>query len=94
MAPHILLEEDAEGCMTCLLYRFHSFPLGFASALGMHDQAVKVSPNPPRTEWASDLPIRLVIAVADLPTPQLAEDVAALVVPAFLVRIDIVGTYL
>ena len=95
MAPHVLVEEDTVGCMACLVYRFHFFRLGFASALGMHDQDVKVSRKlSPKTKWASDLPIRPVIAVADLPTQQPAEDVAALVVPAFLVRIDIVGTYL
>src|SRR4051812_3833780 len=51
IAPHVVIEEDAEGCMTCLLYRVRFFPLGFASALGMHDQPVKVSRNLlPRTE--------------------------------------------
>src|SRR4051812_8904295 len=88
MALHVLVEEDAEGWMTDLVYRFHLIPLGFASSLGMLDQAVKVSRNPPpRTEWALDLPIRPVIAVADLL-------IAALFVPSFLVRIDIVRTYL
>ena len=95
MDLHALVEEDDEGCMTCLVYRFHFIPLGFERALGMHDQAVKVAPNPPpRTEWASDLPIRPVIAVADLHTLQPAEHVAALVVPAFLVRINILRIYL
>src|SRR4051812_7468437 len=62
MALQVLVEEDAKGCMTRLVYRFHLIPLGSASALGMHDRVVIVSPNhPPRTEWASNIHIRPVI---------------------------------
>ena len=68
--------------------------MGFASALGMEDQAVEVFPNLPSTEWASDPAVLPVVVVADLPSLQLAEDVAILVVPAFLVRIDLIRIFL
>ena len=94
MILYILFEEDAEGCMACLVSVLHVSPLGFANALGMEDQDVEVSPNNPMTEWASDPAVRLLGAVADLPIPQAAEDVAALVVPAFLVRTDLIRKFL
>ena len=89
MTLYVLVEEDAEGSMSCLAHGILN-SLGFPNALGMEDQVVEVFRNPPSTEWASDPAVLPVVAVADLPILQLAEDVAALVVPAFLVRIDLV----
>ena len=93
MTLNVLVEEDVEGCMSCLAHGILN-PLGFANALGMEDQAVEVFRNPPNTEWACDMAVLPVVAVADLPILQLAEDVAALVVPAIFVRIDIVRIFL
>ena len=80
--------------MACLVSGLHVSPVGFANTLGMVDQAVEVFPNNPMIEWASDPVVRPIGAVADLPIQQLAEDVAALVVTALLVRTDLVRIFL
>ena len=94
MTLYVLVEEGIEGCMACLVNDLHVSLVGFAIALGMEDQVVKVFPDNPMTVWASDLVVHPLSAVVDLPIKQPAEYVAALVVPAFLVRIDLIGIFL